>query len=60
MQGQLSPRDSNTYKQWIMTIAIVYFTLGAALVAGISWDLSHRNGLSLEAARSVENPADRI
>jgi|SoimicmetaTmtHMC_FD_contig_21_101258868_length_314_multi_2_in_0_out_0_1 hypothetical protein len=60
MQNQLSPRDANTYKRWLATIVVVYFTLGAAIIGAISWDVSQRSGSSLEAARSLENPAVAI
>jgi hypothetical protein len=60
MHGRLSPRVSNTSKPWIVTAVIVYLALGAALLAEISWDLSHRNGLSRETAWGAEHSADRI
>jgi len=53
--AQLSPRDKNTYKHWLTAVAAVYFTLVAAVVLGVTWDLSHRDVSPLQTAGNVEN-----
>ena len=60
MHNQLSARDSNTYKQWLATIVVVYCTLGAAIVGAISWDMSQRNGSTVEAARGLDDTLGRV
>jgi hypothetical protein len=60
MNIQLSPRDMNTYKHWLAAIAAVYFTLIAAVILGVSWDVSQRNVSSLQTADHFDNQTRSI
>jgi hypothetical protein len=48
MKRQMSSSDLRTYKRWLAGMGAVYFTIGVAVLMGISVDVMRRTDTSMQ------------
>ncbi len=54
MKNRLSASDLSTYKRWLAATFAAYFSLGAAIVLVISWDVAQRSAATQQTASHLE------